>query len=385
MTFDPYSNKLWQTNYDEGCIYELDPVAKMSTGTRICPATSAAPIGLAYDPVSDTFLAGSWDDGVVNRFDRSGNVLDSINVGLNIAGLAYNASTKHLFVLGDYEQGGLEMDCSGNLWAVDQVTGEVLEFTSGEGGTCNFMNIPWLDVNPSTGMIAANGSQELTLNLTSSGQHPGLHQAQLFVSGVDPFAPVAVPVNFTIAFLDVPQGSFADNFIHAVAGAGITVGCGNGDFCPSDPMTRGVMARWLLLARHGATYAPPPCTGIFSDVPCEYTSNADFIEELYREGVTAGCYYNPETGERRYCPDESVQRQQMAVFLEVAKDITPPECTVQVFADVPCSSPYAKFIDDIYARGITAGCGNGNFCPGEPTLRSQEAVFVTVNWGLPHL
>ena len=42
----------------------------------------------------------------------------------------------------------------------------------------------------------------------------------------------------------------------------------------------------------------------------------------------------------------------------------PPACTAPVFADVPCPGGFAvDYIEGISAEGITAGCGNGNYCP----------------------
>ena len=47
-----------------------------------------------------------------------------------------------------------------------------------------------------------------------------------------------------------------------------------------------------------------------------------------------------------------------------------------LFADVPCSSPFAKWIDELSNRGVTAGCGGGNYCPTSPVTRDQMAVFL---------
>ena len=55
---------------------------------------------------------------------------------------------------------------------------------------------------------------------------------------------------------------------------------------------------------------PPPCSGIFGDVPCPGPFT-DGIEELYFEGLTAGCQASPLL----YCPAHAVSRAQMAVFL----------------------------------------------------------------------
>jgi hypothetical protein len=68
------------------------------------------------------------------------------------------------------------------------------------------------------------------------------------------------------------------------------------------------MAVFLLKARHGSAYAPPPAVGIFDDVPAS-SAFAPWIEQLSAEGITAGC------GGGNYCPDGENTRAQMAAFL----------------------------------------------------------------------
>jgi hypothetical protein len=52
------------------------------------------------------------------------------------------------------------------------------------------------------------------------------------------------------------------------------------------------------------------------------------------------------------------------------------------FADVPVSDPGWQYIEALVASGITAGCGNGNFCPNAPLTRRQMAVFLGKALGL---
>jgi hypothetical protein len=47
------------------------------------------------------------------------------------------------------------------------------------------------------------------------------------------------------------------------------------------------------------------------------------------------------------------------------------------FGDVPSTNPFYRFVSAIYARGITAGCGGGNYCPNPDVTRAQSAVFLT--------
>jgi hypothetical protein len=52
------------------------------------------------------------------------------------------------------------------------------------------------------------------------------------------------------------------------------------------------------------------------------------------------------------------------------------------FADVPTNHPFFQFVEALAASGITAGCGNGNFCPNAPLTRGQMAVFLSKALGL---
>jgi len=48
----------------------------------------------------------------------------------------------------------------------------------------------------------------------------------------------------------------------------------------------------------------------------------------------------------------------------------------QSFADVPSSHIFFDFVAEIAERGITGGCGGGNFCVDFPVTRAQMAVFL---------
>jgi len=118
-----------------------------------------------------------------------------------------------------------------------------------------------------------------------------------------------VPPNVSGAvFLDVDPEHWAAAWIKKLYEDQITSGCGNGKYCPEDPVTRAQMAVFLLRAKHGADYGPPSPEGTFNDVPMSYWA-AGWIEQLASEGITSGC------GNGNFCPEEPVTRAQMAVFL----------------------------------------------------------------------
>jgi hypothetical protein len=56
------------------------------------------------------------------------------------------------------------------------------------------------------------------------------------------------PTPGTNTFGDVPVGHPFHRFVEAFARAGITGGCGGGNFCPNDPLTRGQMAVFMAVA-----------------------------------------------------------------------------------------------------------------------------------------
>jgi len=65
-----------------------------------------------------------------------------------------------------------------------------------------------------------------------------------------------------------------------------------------------------MKTKYGAGHASPPCAGVFEDVACP-SPFADWIEEIYSEGVSGGCSTSPLL----YCPTGDVTRGQMAAFL----------------------------------------------------------------------
>jgi len=179
-------------------------------------------------------------------------------------------------------------------------------------------------------------------------------------------------------FGDAPPTYWAYTFIEKLSDAGITAGCGGGNYCPLDPVTRAQMAVFLERGMNGSNYVPPAATGnVFNDVGAgDFAAN--FIEQLAADGITAGC------GGGNYCPDSQVTRDQMAVFLLRAKygsNYSPPAAT-GVFNDVPPGRFAAAWIEKLAADGITAGCGGGNYCPDAEVTRDQMAVFLVRTFGL---
>ena len=414
------------------CIYEIDPSTQAMTGNTICPAFPTPQTGLAYDVLSGTYYSGSFFDGVINHFDETGAILDSASVGLNIGGLAFNPTTGHLFVfnqdvgsgatddiyvlnpkngysvLGSFvvgppgisaaAAGGAEMDCNGNLLLVDQLgVNPTLLVDSGETTTCGFIDtIPWVSEDPTDGTVPGLGGSRPTggtnvlpvaVTFDSTGLLPGLRQAQLTFSTDTPTAVPAVPLNFTIRFNDVPDNNQFQAFIYGAAGAGVMMGgppnCPGGiyDFCPAGFVTRADMAGYIFRGVHGASTPPPVYQNVFQDVTFNQY-NSFYIQGVFDDGIAAGCSSSPAL----YCPDIPVTRAQMSALIwkGMFGDQAPPACT-GIFADVPCPSLFADYIEGLAGLGITAGCGNGDFCPHDPITNGQMATFLVKAFNLAYL
>ena len=122
----------------------------------------------------------------------------------------------------------------------------------------------------------------------------------------------------------------------------------------------------------------------FNDVPLPHFAFTQ-VDAITVAGITTGCQAdNPATlqNEALYCPDNSITRAEMAVFIETSLG-NPPNICIGRFTDVPVSNPYCGFIERLAADGITGGCTPTQFCPDAPVTRAQMAVFIETALGNP--
>ena len=180
------------------------------------------------------------------------------------------------------------------------------------------------------------------------------------------------------SFADVPRAGGFYRFVETLLHDGVTAGCSATQYCPLATTTRAQMAVFVLVAKDGPLNIPPACmTPMFDDVPAR-SPFCPWIEELARRGVVAGC------GGGNFCPDAAVSREQMPLFVLQTKEpgVTPPACATPMFNDVPASSPFCRWIEELARRGVVTGCGGGNYCPAAPVTREQMAVFISATFGL---
>ena len=229
----------------------------------------------------------------------------------------------------------------------------------------------------------------------------GLHPAALAVdpAGNNVLEPVEVPriapswsnpnnsaqafggglANFTSAV------SATHTIVDAIAdygtvGAGLTGSCGTNCYqvTVSQPAARPI--HWDAFATetitpdaHGQTKTWTLHVGrSFADVPAT-SPFYRFVETMLHNDVAAGC------GGANFCPSSAITRAQIAVFGVRALDpaFNPPACAPpNMFNDVPETSPFCRWVEELARRGVVGGCGNGNFCPDAPVTREQMPVIV---------
>jgi hypothetical protein len=172
-------------------------------------------------------------------------------------------------------------------------------------------------------------------------------------------------------FADVPSDYLFAGDIEWLHEQGVTKGCNppaNDLFCPTAPLTRGQAAAMLVRAKG---YTDDGGGDLFVDDDSSVFEPD--IDRLGAAGVTRGC--NPPANDR-FCPDDHVTRGQMAALFgrALSLGVTP----IDFFIDDD-SSIFEDHINRLAAAGVTRGCnppGNDRFCPSQTVTREQMAAFL---------
>ena len=374
ITTGPDGN-LWFAEDDANAIGRITPSGVVTEFP--IPTAGAAPVALTAGPDGNLWFTETFGNKI-GRVNLSSLTPEPASVDAHaVAGTSSNVNG----VLEPGETVELSPAWKNTLVGSQSFSGTAAILTGPAGPTYTID-----DATAAYGTVAGGATANChdatgdCYRITVSGARPVPHWDAILTENLSVDSTQwARPIHIGNSFADVPTShpfyAFIENLFHS----GATGGCGAGIYCPSGTVTRAQMAVFLLKGKFGASHVPPPATGlVFTDVqPGDFA--ADWIEELASLGITGGC------GGGAYCPNNPVTRAQMAVFLlkaEHGSAYVPPPCVVPMFGDVPCSSPFAPWIQQLAAEGITAGCGGGNYCPDDPNIRGQMAVFLVKVYGL---
>jgi plastocyanin len=244
--------------------------------------------------------------------------------------------------------------------------------------TANFTSIPagFTDVNPSDFFYEAvnlmkargvtAGCSMLPLQYCPNANVTRAQMAIFIVRaalGGDGFSYSNTPY-----FFDVPPNAFGFAWIQKMYELGITAGCGGGNYCPNDAVTRGQMAVFVTRARLGAaadstfTY---PALPSFLDVPINHAF-FKWIQRMKVDAITAGC------GIGIYCPDDLVTRGQMAVFImRGAFNSLLPSGQPVLSSVTPASGRAGQTFT------VSIGGGSTHFTAGSPVVSAGAGISVS--------
>ena len=179
-------------------------------------------------------------------------------------------------------------------------------------------------------------------------------------------------------FVDVPSTHTAYAAIETLVWNGVTAGCATGParFCPDAPVTRDQMAVFIERAKRGADFARAATGTRFADVPATHWA-AGFIEQLYDDAITGGCATSPLRF-CPDAPITRAQMAPMLLKARYGSTFNPGSANGSVFGDVPRTHPFAAWIERAYSYGITTGCTASprNYCPDATVTRAQMALFL---------
>ena len=147
----------------------------------------------------------------------------------------------------------------------------------------------------------------------------------------------------------------------------------DGNFEPSEPLTRGQAAA-LLVRACGVETQEEWQEPVFFDV-AETTPYAKYINAGKNAGLLSG------NGQGQFHPEDTVTRQEFAVLVMNAVDgnylVLPAETRPFTVSDEAAIAAWAKdAVMEGAAHGLWQGVGNGNFAPQNTISRAEAATMV---------
>lgn len=209
MKWDATTSTLYAVNYDGGnnYLYTIDPDSLSATLVGNIPADLIVAIaidrnGLMYglDIGPDSLLA-------IDKTDASASVIGPVGVDANFAqdmDFDYNTGTLHWAAYDRNDASAMQTidtdtgasTITGPIW----LNSELMSFSIASAPECvEPALVPWLSISPSSGSIAAGGSDAVDLEFDAQALSPGTYEATVCVGTSDASSQTsAIPVNLNV-------------------------------------------------------------------------------------------------------------------------------------------------------------------------------------------
>ncbi len=396
-----FSGRIFRINAGSGAITTAVGERNSTVGTPngdggpALNATISQPSGMAFDADGNLYITDLYDSAI-RRVDSATEIITTV------AGPAYGFAGDG----GPATSASLNApiaaatDPAGNLYFSDSDNNRVrlIDFST-LASAQSIMFSPLPDISFPAAAFTLNATASSGLPVIYASNTPSVcvvsgSTVTILISGGCSITAsqygggsyaAAVPVTqtFTVLFSDtsgLPANQAAA--VDLLAQYGITSGCGNNDFCPNENVTRAEMAIFIVRGIFGDNTFPYSPTPYFADVaPDDF--GFQWIQALYELGITKGCASNSD-GTIDYCPNDSITRAQMAVFIVRARlgaQATFNYPAAPYFTDAlpPGEDPTDvdfPYIQRMKMDGITSGCTATTYCPDDPVTRSEMALFI---------
>jgi hypothetical protein len=183
-------------------------------------------------------------------------------------------------------------------------------------------------------------------------------------------------------FSDVPAGSFGFQWIQKMYELGITQGCATGLFCPNDQVTRAQMAAFLIRMRYGASYAfDYPPTPYFTDVT-QSTFGWSWIQRMAEDNITDGCGYQLYCPTNPVTRGDMATFVMRAAFNELLPAGEPVLTSISPATIVPGAAPvtFAIFgLNTNFVNGVTTLGEMAGITAGPVTVLSPTVLTVQLS------
>jgi hypothetical protein len=265
----------------------------------------------------------AWGNNSYGQLGNGININSNIPVQTSITGVAAIAAglnhtvavktdgTSWAWGNNSYGQLGDGTNIFSNVPVQTSITG-VVAIAAGYSHTLALTTLLFYDVLPNHWAyqyILAMYNAGITTGYSDGTYRPTLNVSRSQMAAFIIRAIFGEDFSYSLAphFSDVPSGHWAFKYVQKMYDEDITTGYSDGTYRPSQNVTRGQMASFIIKAMFpgGFSYTLTP---YFSDVPSGHWA-FQYVQKMYDEGITTG--YADGT----YRPSQYVNRAQMASFI----------------------------------------------------------------------